>query len=180
MESTRKKAILAGDVTYFTGRPCVRGHVSERYVSGGCKKCNAVRVNALYHADPAAHRAATLRRKASNPEKFLRGAAENAKRWRENNREAVRAKNRARATKVLVGASPRQVQDWVRAEPKLCLWCGEDCSSGWHVDHVTPLSKGGRHALSNLAISCRGCNLKKHKMLPTLWLVELFSQGNRT
>lgn len=37
---TRAAAIDAGLVRYFTGEPCIRGHVSERFVSsGGCCQC---------------------------------------------------------------------------------------------------------------------------------------------
>lgn len=32
---------------------------------------------------------------------------------------------------------------------------------GWHIDHIVPLSKGGRTALSNLALSCATCNQRK-------------------
>lgn len=36
----RKEAKSKGLGTYFTGRPCRRGHVSARYVSGGqCLEC---------------------------------------------------------------------------------------------------------------------------------------------
>lgn len=37
---TRKQAKLAGENTYFTGRECINGHISYRYVqSGGCYQC---------------------------------------------------------------------------------------------------------------------------------------------
>ena len=29
------------------------------------------------------------------------------------------------------------------------------------IDHVLPLSKGGKHAWANVKLACRGCNLKK-------------------
>lgn len=32
---------------------------------------------------------------------------------------------------------------------------------GWHIDHITPLSKGGQTALYNLALSCATCNQRK-------------------
>lgn len=37
---SRAAAIENGDVTYFTGQPCKRGHVSARYVTAGsCVEC---------------------------------------------------------------------------------------------------------------------------------------------
>lgn len=37
---SKGEALSMGLVTYFTGRPCARGHVAERYVSGGeCVEC---------------------------------------------------------------------------------------------------------------------------------------------
>ena len=44
---TRKQAMLAGENTYFTGKPCKNGHLSYRYSqSGACYDCiNASRFN---------------------------------------------------------------------------------------------------------------------------------------
>jgi 5-methylcytosine-specific restriction endonuclease McrA len=30
-----------------------------------------------------------------------------------------------------------------------------------HIDHIIPLSRGGRHSIGNLAPACAACNLKK-------------------
>lgn len=35
-----------------------------------------------------------------------------------------------------------------------------------HVDHIVPLSQGGAHRSSNLAVACDECNLKKSAKLP--------------
>ena len=44
----------------------------------------------------------------------------------------------------------------------LCYYCADDLSAtGFHRDHMTPLSRGGAHALSNLALACPSCNLSK-------------------
>jgi len=38
--STRKEAKEVGDARYFTGRPCSRGHLSDRYTkAGACYEC---------------------------------------------------------------------------------------------------------------------------------------------
>ena len=45
----------------------------------------------------------------------------------------------------------------------------------YHVDHLTPLSRGGTNDLNNLTISCAGCNIAKGLRLlsefpyPILW-----------
>jgi len=41
-----------------------------------------------------------------------------------------------------------------------CAYCG--CADGpFHIDHVTPLSRGGSNAIDNLKVACWGCNLSK-------------------
>jgi 5-methylcytosine-specific restriction endonuclease McrA len=35
-------------------------------------------------------------------------------------------------------------------------------SKGYHVDHMTPLSRGGSNGPENLVCACRRCNLSKH------------------
>ena len=49
-----------------------------------------------------------------------------------------------------------------------CYLCGRivelsDETSEWYatVDHVVPLSRGGRDVLANLALACRKCNENK-------------------
>lgn len=39
---TRAEARTAGQSRYFTGRPCSKGHVAERYVRGGCVTCRSI------------------------------------------------------------------------------------------------------------------------------------------
>lgn len=59
----------------------------------------------------------------------------------------------------------------------VCYYCGVDFPSdtvflddggkiisskrNWHIDHVTPVSKGGTYDLENLVPSCSTCNFKK-------------------
>lgn len=45
---------------------------------------------------------------------------------------------------------------------KVCYWCGMNLKNvKVHLDHYTPLSKGGEHTISNLVISCYKCNIRK-------------------
>lgn len=50
---------------------------------------------------------------------------------------------------------------------KVCYWC--NCSlkkAKVHIDHYVPLSKGGKHTLDNLVVSCQKCNNQKHSIDP--------------
>ncbi|MCH9665537.1 MAG: HNH endonuclease [Gammaproteobacteria bacterium] len=44
-----------------------------------------------------------------------------------------------------------------------------DCPSGFHVDHIIPLSKGGLHDLSNLQYLPASVNVSKGNKLPCDW-----------
>lgn len=72
-------------------------------------------------------------------------------------------KRRARlnASPDSVGVSPR---DWARELRRMagaCFYCG-DVSPKLTMDHVVPVSRGGRHALGNVVPACRRCNASKH------------------
>jgi hypothetical protein len=47
---------------------------------------------------------------------------------------------------------------------KRCEYCGlaeEQTYIPHHIDHIRPKQHGGDNALTNLALACQGCNLKK-------------------
>lgn len=46
----------------------------------------------------------------------------------------------------------------------LCWYCRCDIDETFHVDHATPVSRGGRSVLSNYRPSCRTCNSRKRAM----------------
>ncbi len=46
-----------------------------------------------------------------------------------------------------------------------CYWC-ECALTEIHIDHYVPLSKGGKHTISNLVVSCPSCNLRKGSKSP--------------
>lgn len=71
---TFKEAQKTGAIRYFTGKPCLQGHVSERYVSSKrCIMCDQARYEALH----------------STPEWKAR-ALSSAARWRKKNPERYR------------------------------------------------------------------------------------------
>jgi len=49
-------------VRYFTGKPCRRGHVTERYTkSGACVGCDQSQAKLRYGTDPSIRRASSVR-----------------------------------------------------------------------------------------------------------------------
>lgn len=65
-------------------------------------------------------------------------------------------------------------QEWRSKDSVKCYWCRNyfhpsDC----HTDHVIPLSRLGKHELSNVVISCAQCNRKKGCKHPTDWAIQL-------
>jgi 5-methylcytosine-specific restriction endonuclease McrA len=51
-----------------------------------------------------------------------------------------------------------------------CAYCGQVLQKGkTHVDHIRPVSKGGRSDRDNLCLACARCNLQKHDRTPEEW-----------
>lgn len=74
-------------------------------------------------------------------------------------RRAARQRRRARELAADCGcvtaATMRAV--WT-ADQSLCVYCG---APGEHIDHVTPLSRGGLNCVENLHVACARCNTTK-------------------
>lgn len=85
--------------------------------------------------------------------------------WAKNNRdrEVVHLRNR-RARKRGNGGShtPEEVAELLVRQGGLCEYCRCDITpKNKTVDHIVPLSKGGRNDVENLQILCRPCNSRK-------------------
>jgi len=57
-----------------------------------------------------------------------------------------------------------------KKERGICYYCGKKISSGeFTMDHIIPLSKGGKSIKSNIVLACKNCNSNKKNFLPTEW-----------
>jgi 5-methylcytosine-specific restriction endonuclease McrA len=93
-----------------------------------------------------------------------------AKNWVKENkdkRSVISANYKAkRRSKTECGVSTQELLKWKESQPKICYWCNIKCDDEYHIDHYVPLSKGGKHEISNLVISCKRCNLTKQAKDP--------------
>lgn len=192
---SREEARALGSKRYFTGIPCPKGHLSDRFVSSrGCVECSyekrraSADYNNAYASEWRARNrdkvAAALSKYRQTHREDRNAAARLAyhvdpdkgrartKAWRALNPEGVRAHAMTRLVrKRNIGG--RYTADDVRSLMMLqkgrCVNCKCDIRKKYHVDHVVPLSKGGENTARNLQLLCVKCNLSKHAQDPIDW-----------
>lgn len=99
-------------------------------------------------------------------------AAERARQrqWRLDNVGRQRAlvsawskSNKARAAQAGGSYTVADIERLWEVQAGHCAYC-KDALTGYHVDHCTPLSRGGRNDAANLALACPPCNTRKAKL----------------
>jgi 5-methylcytosine-specific restriction endonuclease McrA len=65
----------------------------------------------------------------------------------------------------------RESQWWKRRLAKgICYYCGRPSSpKNLTMDHIIPVSRGGRSTKGNVAPCCKECNNAKKQLLPMEW-----------
>jgi 5-methylcytosine-specific restriction endonuclease McrA len=76
----------------------------------------------------------------------------------------------------------RQSQWWLRKIQKgICHYCQRPVGRNQlTMDHLVPLSRGGKSKKGNLVPACKECNNKKRSFLPVEWDEYLKSLAKRT
>jgi 5-methylcytosine-specific restriction endonuclease McrA len=96
-----------------------------------------------------------------NPEKKLAAG----KRWRDANPEKCRAYvDNRRAYRVGANRSKieeRDIRRMLERQDGRCFYCSVPVRGRHEIEHLVPLSRGGRHSIGNIVASCRFCNRSK-------------------
>lgn len=174
---TRKEAKALGLKRYFTGKACIHGHVTERYVSDvKCVECNRQDAVNWRAANPNKVKQGKSRWARANPDKVVQralrwdinnpgGRSRNTKRWRLSNPLKVRAnsKNRRMRKRGAEGQhSADDIKNICAKQGNACFGCGVSFDFVKPTeDHIIALSKGGSNWPSNLQLLCQPCNDSK-------------------
>ena len=93
---------------------------------------------------------------------------ERTRMWHRANPEKLIVYNRNRRARKLLAPGTHTAAD-IRAikvkQKHCCYYCGKhesEFDNKWHVDHITPLSRGGSNDPANLICACESCNGSKH------------------
>lgn len=126
--------------------------VSDNAASRAWKQQNAAAVseyNRRYHADRYANDPAYRRHKITAMVEWQRqnpGAPAAHKRRRSQAGERLRI---------------RDVRAMYAEQHGECFYCDAGLGRKFHVEHKTPLIRGGSHSRDNICLSCSTCNLRK-------------------
>lgn len=131
----------------------------------------AIRNSGKLPTVPQLVRAEQLRYWKENPEECKRCKKERARElrlWRYKVDPAFRIYNREKSKRrkavqrgsVGVHVTPAQIRDRFNHFGNLCAYCGSD--GDLHIEHVTPIAKGGNHVLNNIIPACHRCNYSKN------------------
>jgi 5-methylcytosine-specific restriction endonuclease McrA len=185
--NNRKEAKETGSKYYYTGQPCVRGHIALRKTKGACVEC----MKEDWAADNA--------KRAEKPKSEASKAA--GRKYYEKNKDAVKARANARPPeerrrarnkhkeanpelyKALTSVRKRRHRNatpkWLNAEQKLAIRklylqameLTKLTGERYVVDHIVPLISDevcGLHVPWNLRVITQDENLRKsNKLLDT-------------
>jgi 5-methylcytosine-specific restriction endonuclease McrA len=151
--SSRQKEILA--------RADKRFHSTVEY------KEKAARQARMRRADPANKEKISEQRRVGAMVKRAKGLCSTDRRKQvvyTEKRRALKYGNTPIA-ELLTEAQWRDILDQYHHR---CAYCGKKMER-LTIDHVNPLSKGGKHSASNVVPSCGSCNSKKNAKTPEEW-----------
>lgn len=143
----RERAREAGETIFFCGA-CPVGHTDGWYVKkGSCVTCER------------------LAAKQKIPQ-FREYLAANPDVYRHKNRTALARRRGAEGKH-----TKEDVAQILVAQKHKCAnpMCRKSLKSGFDVDHIVPIAKGGTNWPRNLQLMCSPCNKRKNALLPTEW-----------
>jgi hypothetical protein len=162
--SVRQAAMDAKEKHYFTGKPCVHGHISNRSVTTRiCMECDRLGKKLLRETKTEEVRARKRQSYADHRQKAL----DQKRTYRQNNKGKIIALATQRKQRVRQRTPKWLVKDdfWLIKETyELAALRTKMFGVSWHVDHVIPLqgkTVTGLHVPTNLQVILGKENISK-------------------
>jgi hypothetical protein len=117
-----------------------------------------------YQAHKSEARARNDKWQANNPSKTKAWKAASARKWaREHPAERKAQDHKRRAAKLNCGGyhTAAEAREIKAMQKNKCAYCKADLGKKGHLDHITPLSKGGSNHARNIQWLCEACNCSK-------------------
>lgn len=150
-----------------------------------CIPCSKVLASQYYHKNKAACNKRSVDWQKENPEKVkaikqktrkknpdYEGQRIRSKRWRDRHPDRTRfytAQRRTRVRNADGSHTPADIALQLKSQRGKCWWCGCKLNSGYHLDHIIPLDRGGSNWPNNIVIACSRCNQSRQNKLPHEW-----------
>jgi hypothetical protein len=152
-------------------KPFSEFHKNKRTSTGVhnvCKPCHNLASEKRYREQGARLRALMAEQRKNDYEKRVeierRSRLKNKERYRPRKNERQRARNRVTQDKKFLILD----KELARLYYNPCYICGSNENQS--IDHLIPLSKGGRHSIGNLITLCLKCNTSKGNKFLSVWI----------
>lgn len=196
---SRADAIGLGLKTYFTGKACPHGHLSERKTSDcGCLDCRRIASKkrrldkgckpwyATEEERKEGRRRSLQKYANANPEKLKKSQAAykekhpekraaTVKKWDAANPESKRiSSHKRRARKASIGGTLSRdlTEKLLKRQKGKCACCGGVLSVDFQLDHIMPIALGGSNTDENIQLLHGLCNRRKAAKHPIDFMQE--------
>ena len=158
----RQIAMQNGDPHYFTGKPCVNGHVALRHTNSRvCMECDRLAKEIARAKNPEASRA----KKRASYSLNSKHACAQKKKYRHANKGKIAALNAKRKKHVKQRTPPWADMNKIKSYYNVCAFFNEiNGYVKYHVDHIVPLQGkivSGLHVHNNLQLLLAAENIGK-------------------
>lgn len=134
---------------------------------------NKEREKAMTAAYREANREVLRERYRANYEKHKEKRKALSAEVKRRNRPKYRVYNQNRKRAMAGSLSSGIVQVLMEAQAGKCVYCVMVLGDGYHIDHITPISRGGKNVDANVQLLCAPCNLRKNAMTHEEFMARL-------
>lgn len=75
---------------------------------------------------------------------------------------AAASKRRARNRNAEGNFNANGIKNLYATQGGRCYYCSVEIENGYHIEHMTPLSRGGSNWIDNICLACVSCNKSKY------------------